>query len=120
MISLQGLDVENLVVSLTRSEKKEYKYQLITESGRQRSELRARYPVYELTLGNLDQNAYDALRDALASDGETVLVTMPDGQRDLTFEARVELGDDGLEFLEEDGTRRWDELTVTVEGVRPL
>lgn len=120
MMTIAGLEVEELAVSVTRRERREYKYQLVTESGRQRGELRARYPVYELTLGNVDQTAYDALREALASDAQSVTVTMPDGQRELTFEAIVTLGEDGLLFLEADGTRRWDGLTVTVEGVRPL
>ena len=120
MISIDGMRVEDLVVSISRGERKDYKYQLTTESGRQRSELRGRYPVYDLTFGNLDQSAYDALRAAVATNAETHTVTMPDGQNDVTFEAKVTLGEDGFEFVEDDGTRRWDGLSLQVEGVRPL
>ncbi len=47
-------------------------------------------------------------------------VTLPDGQEEVTLEAQVELGADALGFIEADGTNRWDGLTLTVTGVRPL
>lgn len=50
------------ITDLKRGERRDYKYDLTAESGRKRSELRARYRTYTVTLGSLDQAAYDSLR----------------------------------------------------------
>ena len=71
-------------------------------------------------MGSLDQAAYDSLREALATSDEYVSITLPDGQDDVTLDARVEIGNDSLMFLELDGTRRWDGLTLNITGVEPL
>lgn len=106
--------------SFTRGEQKEYKYDLVAEDGTRRAEVRARYRIYSLTLGSITQADYDRLRAALATNANSVSVTLPDGQEDVTLEARVELGDDALLLIEDDGTRRWDGLTLSVTGVTPL
>lgn len=108
------------ITDLKRGERREYKYDLTAESGRKRSELRARYRTYTVTLGSLDQAAYDSLREALATSDEYVSITLPDGQDDVTLDARVEIGNDSLVFLESDGTRRWDGLTLNITGLEPL
>lgn len=121
MIKINGQEYPGAeITDLKRGERREYKYDLIAESGRKRSELRARYRTYAATLGSLDQSAYDALRDALATSDEYASITLPDGQEDVTLDARVELGNDSLVFLEPDGTRRWDGLTLNITGVQPL
>lgn len=121
MIKVGGRSFPAVELSdLKRGEKREYKYDLVAESGRRRAEIRARYRTYSITLGSLLQSDYDALRAALATDAEYVSLTIPDGQEDVTLDARVELGNDALVFLEPDGTRRWDGLTLNITGVQPL
>ncbi|WP_050698974.1 hypothetical protein [Anaeromassilibacillus senegalensis] len=121
MIKINGQSFHGAEVSdLKRGERRDYKYDLVAESGRRRSELRARYRTYSITLGSLSQADYDALRAALATSAESVSITVPDGQDDVTLDARVELGNDALVFLEPDGTRRWDGLALNVTGVLPL
>ena len=109
-----------LADSFTRGEQKEYKYDLTAEDGTRRAEVRARYRTYALTLGGITQADYDRLRAALATNAESIAVTLPDGQNDVTLNARVELGDDALLLIEDDGTRRWDGLTLSIVGVAPL
>lgn len=121
MIRINGRSFPGAEVSdLKRGERRDYKYDLVAESGRRRSELRARYRTYSITLGSLSQADYDALRASLATSAESVSITVPDGQDDVTLDARVELGNDALVFLEPDGTRRWDGLTLNATGVHPL
>lgn len=108
------------IAELQRGEQKEYKYDLTTEDGARRAEVRARYRTYSVTLGSITQADYDRLYAALATNAESISVTLPDGQQDVTLDARVELGDDVLVFVESNGTRRWDGLTLSVTGVNPL
>ena len=121
MIKINGQEFPGAgIASLSRGEKRDYKYDLTAESGRRRAEIRARYRTYAVTLGSLSQTDYDALYTALSNNAEVVSITLPDGQQDVTLEARVELGNDALVFLEPDGTRRWDGLTLNIAGVYPL
>ena len=121
MIAINGVRFGEIgVADLQRGERREYKYNLVTENGRRRSELRARYRTYAVSLGSITQPDYDALREALATNAEAVEITLPDGQEDITLEATVELGDDTLFLIETNGEYRWDGLTLNVEGVNPL
>lgn len=120
MIQIDGERFAVGVVRLTRGENREYKYDAVTESGKRVSELRARYRTYSVMLGSMTQNEYDRLRRACCSGRESIPVTLPDGQEDVELLARVELGEDALLFLEYDGTRRWDGLTLEILGVTPL
>lgn len=108
------------IAELQRGEQKDYKYDLTAEDGTRRAEVRARYRTYSVTLGSITQADYDRLYAALATNAESISVTLPDGQQDVTLDARVELGDDALVFVESNGTRRWDGLTLVVTGVNPL
>lgn len=108
------------VVSMKRSVRKTYKYDVTTEDGVRHTEIRAIYPVYTLLLGSISQTDYDTLRSVLNTYDDTVSVTLPDGQEDVTFDAIAELSADALVFIESNGTRRWDNLTVTFTGVNPL
>ncbi|MCB6366536.1 hypothetical protein LI291_10170 [Intestinibacillus massiliensis] len=119
MIQIDGVAYDVGITDLQRGEKREYKYDLVAEDGTRRFETRARYRTYDVTLGSLRQSEYDALRRAAAAGG-VLRVTLPDGQEEVTLEAQVELGADALGFIEADGTNRWDGLTLTVTGVRPL
>lgn len=108
------------VAKLQRSVKKTYKYDVTTEDGVRHTEIRAIYPVYTLLLGSISQTDYDTLRSVLNTYDDTVSVTLPDGQEDVTFDAIAELSADALVFIESNGTRRWDNLMVTFTGVNPL
>lgn len=108
------------IAELQRGEQKDYKYDLVAEDGTRRAEVRARYRTYSVTLGSIAQADYDRLRTALATNAESVSVTLPDSQQDVTLDARVELGDDALIFVESNGMRRWDGLTLSITGVTPL
>lgn len=107
------------VTDLQRTPAKDYKYQLQAEDGTLRAEVRCVRDVYSLTLGSITQADYDALYDLCNTTAEYLSVTIPDGQTDRTFDAQVELGGDALGFIEHDGTRRWDGLTLTVTAVNP-
>ena len=102
------------IAELQRGEQKDYKYDLVAEDGTRRAEVRARYRTYSATLGSIAQADYDRLRTALATNAESVSVTLSDSQQDVTLDARVELGDDALIFIESNGMRRWDGLTLTI------
>lgn len=121
MIEINGTSFPGVgIADLQRGEQKDYKYELTAEDGTRRAEVRARYRTYAVTLGSISQADYDALRSALATNAESVPVTLPDGQTDVTLDARVELGEDMLGFVENDGTMRWDALTLSIVGVSPL
>lgn len=121
MIEINGTSFPGVgIADLQRGEQKDYKYDLTAEDGTRRAEVRARYRTYAVTLGSMTQADYDALRSALATNAESVPVTLPDGQTDVTLDARVELGEDMLGFIESDGTMRWDGLTLSIVGVSPL
>lgn len=121
MIEINGTSFPGVgIADLQRGEQKDYKYDLIAEDGTRRAEVRARYRTYAVTLGSISQADYDRLRAALATNAENVPVTLPDGQTDVTLDARVELGEDMLGFVESNGTMRWDGLTLSIVGVSPL
>lgn len=108
------------ITTMQRSVKKTYKYDVTTEDGVRHTEVKAIYPVYTLVLGSINQTDYDSLREALNTYEDTVSVTLPDGQNNITFDAVADLGTDSLIFIESDGTRRWDNVTVTFTGVNPI
>lgn len=121
MLKINGIAFPGVgIAELQRGEQKDYKYDLTAEDGTRRAEVRARYRTYSVTLGSITQADYDRLYAALATNAESISVTLPDGQQDVTLDARVELGDDVLIFVESNGTRRWDGLTLSVTGVNPL
>lgn len=119
MMKLNGTEIGAGIQKIERYEKTEYKYNLITESGHKRSEIRAKYRGYTVLLGSIHQKEYDELYRILSTGTGTFEVTLPDGQDDITFEATVTMDGDTLSFIESNGTRRWDNLTLQIEGVNP-
>lgn len=117
MITIDGVLYDVGITDLQRGEEKKYKYEVVTESGKRRSELLARYRTYSVTFGSMDQAQYDALFCAAST--ERVAVTLPDGQNDVAFLATIELCGDAIGFVEGD-VIRWDGLTLTFQGVDPL
>ena len=64
------------IAELQRGEQKDYKYDLTAEDGTRRAEVRARYRTYSVTLGSITQADYDRLYAALATNAESVSVTL--------------------------------------------
>lgn len=108
------------IQSVVRGERVEYKYNLVTEDGHRRQEVRARYRTYTVLLGNKVQYHYDALVRALSNNDLIHMVTLPDGQKNVTLEATVTMSNDNLLMIERNGKRQWTGLTLTIEGVNPL
>ncbi len=120
IFAVNDIEFDVGISTMQRSLKKTYKYDVTTEDGVRHTEVKAIYPVYTLVLGSINQTDYDSLREALNTYEDTVSVTLPDGQNNITFDAVADLGTDSLIFIESDGTRRWDNVTVTFTGVNPI
>ena len=120
IFAVNDIEFDVGITTMQRSVKKTYKYDVTTEDGVRHTEVKAIYPVYTLVLGSINQTDYDSLREALNTYEDTVSVTLPDGQNNITFDAVADLGTDSLIFIESDGTRRWDNVTVTFTGVNPI
>lgn len=120
IFAINNIEFNVGVVSMQRNVKKTYKYDVTTEDGVRHTEVKAIYPEYTLVLGSIEQTEYDSLREAINTYNETVSVTLPDGQRLITFDAVAELGGDSLVFIESDGTKHWDNITISFSGVNPI
>ena len=120
IFAVNDIEFDVGISTMQRSLKKTYKYDVTTEDGVRHTEVKAIYPVYTLVLGSINQTDYDSLREALNTYEDTVSVTLPDGQNNITFDGVADLGTDSLIFIESDGTRRWDNVTVTFTGVNPI
>lgn len=108
------------VLELQRQIDKVYKYQVTTQDGVCRSEIKARYPVYTLVLGAVDQTDYDRLYDVLQRGGGAFTCTLPYNQKDIVIEATIDVEQDGILFVEAGGLRRWDGMSITIKGINPL
>lgn len=109
------------IQSVVRGEDIDYKYDLITESGHRRQEVRARYRTYTVLLGNLIQYQYDALVRVLSNNNLVHTVTLPDGQKNVTLEATITKSTDTLLMIEKGSNeKRWTNLTLTIKGVNPM
>lgn len=120
MFTIDGEHYDVGIVTLQRSMKKTYKYQVITQDGIQRSELKSLYPVYAMVIGPINQSEYDRLYDAVNQRAIPRLVSLPYNQETITFQAEIDVGQDGILCIERDGTLCWDGLTITFTGVEPL
>lgn len=108
------------VLELQRQIDKVYKYQVTTQDGVCCSEIKARYPVYTLVLGAVDQTDYDRLYDVLQRGGGVFTCTLPYNQKDIVIEATIDVEQDGILFVEAGGLRRWDGMSITIKGINPL
>ena len=119
-VIINGINYNVGTASITRTLRKEYKYQVKTEDGREHSEIRAIYADYTLSLGNLDASAYDGLMAALLAHPGEVTVTLPDSSSgEKTFTGRFEDITDSV-IAENDDTTYWDNLTLSFIGTTPL
>ena len=120
MFKIDGECFDVAIINISRSMNKTYKYQVTTQDGVLRSEIKAIYPVYSLTVGALTQDEYDRLYEVVNTGAESYPVTLPYNQEELNFDAVIDVGQDGILFVEPDGTRCWDGLTLTFTGIGPL
>lgn len=120
MIQIDGVGYQVGIISLKRSIKKEYKYNVISEDGTRHFEMQALYRVYTVALGNMDAAEYDALYKAVSESAGAVSLVMPDGQTDINMTATLENISDGLEFIGSDGSRLFSGLSFTATDVNPL
>ena len=61
---------------------------------------------------------YDALYEALTAPVESIEVTMPYGQTEITFDAQINVSSDSIK-ANSTQMRRWGELKFTCEAIRP-
>lgn len=120
MFTIDGESFHVGIVSLQRSMKKTYKYQVITQDGIQRSEIKALYPVYSMVVGPIVQEEYDRLYEAVNQRAIPRVVSLPYNQEMIVFDAEIDIGQDGILCVERDGTMCWDGLSITFTGIEPL
>lgn len=120
MIVIDGVSYDVEFSELSREKRTEYKYEVTTEDGRLHKEVRAVYWDYSLSLGNVDEVAYDDLMHVLEQADE-VTVELPDSRAGVrTFTGRfVDIGDELL-AEDADGNRLWDNLELEFEGSIPV
>lgn len=119
MLKLDGEAFAVGILSLSRGQSMDLKYDLIAEDGTRRREVRAAYLSYELQIGSMTQADYDALYTRLLTGGGEHMVTLPDGQSDRTFEATVTLGGDTLGYVDSAGVRHFDRLKLSIAATQP-
>lgn len=91
-----------------------------TLSGRYRRDISGVFYTYTLSLSaaGMSREDYDDLQSALTEPVESHLVTMPDGQGTITFEAYIQAVGDELEIAEENGNQ-WGNMTVDFIAAEP-
>lgn len=89
-------------------------------SGRYRRDIIGIFYTYilEISAAGMSQEDYDALQAVLISPVESHLVTMPDGQGTITYEAYVQAVNDALEISEDTGNQ-WGNMTVEFRATAP-
>jgi len=119
VFKINNVEVAAKITKITRSIKKTYKYEVTTEDGKRHAEVKGLYRVYNVMLGNISQTDYDSLRAQLSGYTEVFSVTLPDGQTDVTFNAKIDISQDAIGFIE-GLTYRWDGLVLTITATEPL
>lgn len=112
------------LVELSRSFRIDEKYRVTVENGQIRREIRGIYTDYALKIGDVNQEQYDGLMEALLLPVESQTVVMPYGKNGtLEFQAAFESISDGVKYIDidEDGNDIyfWDDLTVVFTAFTP-
>lgn len=120
MVIINGVEYNVGTAAVSRTYRKEYKYQVTTEDGRVHSEVRAVYADFALSLGNVDAADYDRLMAALLEAVEDVTVVLPATRNSSetytgTFDG---VGDEII--TQDDESTTWDNLTLNFTGTVPL
>lgn len=120
LFKINGVEFAVGIVSISRTFRRTYKYEVTTIDGENRTEIKATYPVYTITIGALNQADYDALFEAANQPLASQPVTVPYNQTTLTFDARISVSQDAISMVDSNGSMRWDGMVITMEGVKPL
>ena len=119
-VIINGIEYNVGVAKISRSLRKEYKYQVTTEDGQHHSEIRNIYMDFSLELGNVNSDDYDLLISALRLSPGDITVTLPSGKT----KTETYIGNfDGIsdEIITQDGDEYfWDNLTLNFTGTVPL
>lgn len=120
MVIINGVEYNVGTAAVSRTLRKEYKYQVTTEDGRVHSEVRAIYADFALSLGNVDAADYDRLMEAILGAVEDVTVVLPATRNTAetytgTFDG---VGDEII--TQDDESTTWDNLTLNFTGTVPL
>jgi hypothetical protein len=122
MIWIDNIPYDADYSDFQRSAELERKYDLTTADGVKHGEIAGIYYKYNLTLGNMAPELYDAVFQALIASGDYRTITLPEGRdKFYTFSAKVTGITDRLIADPEpyDTMRLWDELSVTLEARVP-
>ena len=104
------------VASLSRSVRKEEKYRVTTEDGNVHREIRATYLDFTLSVGNIGQDAYNALVDMLTALDDDATVTVGGA----TYTGSFDGIQDEVVLEDEDGELLWSNLAFSFSGTVPL
>lgn len=120
IIKIDNISYKVGMLSLKREFNIEEKYNVTTEDGVKHREIRGIYNNYTLQLGNINEDTYDELMDALTSGKEYQAVEIPDGKDGFkTFEAMFSSISDEL-VRERNGIRHWDNLSIKFMARSPI
>ncbi len=119
-IIIDGVEYRVGTAKLSRSYRKEKKYEVTTEDGVAHSEVRAVYVDFSLALGNIDRIEYDRLMAVLLTASGQVTITLP-GSSAGTQTYTGEFDGIGDEVIAENDTETvWDNLTLDFVGTVPV
>ena len=107
------------MLSCKRSWESRTLYDVTTLDGVRHRQLWGSYPVYSLTLGNVDAAAYDRLVEQLVTATAPCTVELPSGQTGFSAFTATFSGIGDQLLLERNGERWWESLTVTFSGCEP-
>ena len=120
--TLDGTEYDVFVTSLKRdADIKDGKNSSTTLSGRYRRDVVGTFYTYDMDIGTnqTDPAQYDRLYEILtAPQNEPHTITLPYGQKTITFTAYIKSVSDTMP-LKKDGRTAWTELSVKFEAEKP-
>lgn len=119
-ISVDGKEYDLLVTSIKRKATiKDGKNTTSTLSGIYKRDVVGTYYDYMLDVSRKDSAQYDAFYEVItAPQNEPHTVTLPYGQKTMTFKAYIQTSDDELK-AQTPTESRWGELSVNFKAVEP-
>ena len=120
MITIDGTIYDVGIIKITRKAQMKQEGLGTTLDLRKHYDVKGTYYDYEVEFytKNMDVASYDTLYEILTTPQESHTVTMPYGQSDLTFEAKVSIASDSLLFRNTQKTK-WGGFKVTFEALTP-
>lgn len=92
----------------------------VTMDGTKHYEAYGTYYDYEITINTRGMNVaeYDTLYEVLTAPVAYQSITVPYGQTDITFNARLKVANDSMVF-NHTNKRKWSSLKITAEAISP-